>query len=305
MAGAAEGSDRCAVRHRPYRSGMSRLLILDLSNMTHRAIHGYPPLTDPLGRPVQGAHGAGATALRLIHTYRPTHVAAACDTSRAGLLRKEWWPAYKEHRASGDDTVRHQLAAAAQVMRFLGIPCVGVDRWEADDVCASYAATFPGKVIIGTGDKDMFASVSERVRVHLLGKDILVGDAECAQIMGVRPDQVCDYKTLVGDSSDGFPGVPGIGAKGALALLHAHGTLEAILTASAAGQIAGRAARALEAGVEIGRVCHRLATLNTDLAVPALAPWRLEHDLAQAGLTELGLAGLIRRLPSAPELAAA
>lgn len=284
---------------------MNRLLILDLSNITHRAIHGYPPLTDPLGRPVQGAYGAGATALRLVHTYRPTHVIAACDTSRAGLLRKEWWPAYKEHRASGDDTVRHQLASAAQVMRFLGIPCISAERWEADDVCASYAATFPGKVIIGTGDKDMFASVNERVRVHLLGKDILVGEAECVQLMGIRPDQVCDYKALVGDSSDGFPGVPGIGAKGALALLEAHGTLEAIFAASAAGQITGRPAKRLVDGADTGRVCHRLATLNDRLELPTPTAWRLQRDLAEAGLTELGLAGLIRRLPAASDLAAA
>lgn len=284
---------------------MNRLLVLDLSNITHRAIHGYPPLTDALGRPVQGAYGAGATALRLIGAHNPTHVVAACDTSRDGLLRKEWWPAYKEHRTGGDDTVRHQLATAAQVLRLLGFPCISVPRWEADDVCASYASSFDGQVVIGTGDKDLLACVSERVRVHLLGRDLVVGPDECAELMGIRPDQVCDYKALVGDSSDGFPGVPGIGAKGALSLLGAHGTLDRVFAASAAGQIGGRAGKALAAGSDTGRVCQRLAALNEDLAVPMPHPWALERDMAEVGLTELGLAGLIRRLPAPERYAAA
>lgn len=277
---------------------MDRLLILDLSNITHRAIHGYPRMPDPEGRDIQGAFGAGVMALSMIRAHRPTHVIAACDSPRAQLARREMWERYKSQRGETDEAVAHQLRCARQVMRYLGIGCITEPRWEADDLCASHAASFAGEVIIVSGDKDMLALVSDRVSVHLLGRDTLAGPEQCRQLMGVEPERVCDLKALVGDSSDGFPGVPGIGPKGAVALLEAHGTLEGVLAAHARGEISGRNANALEKGRELARVSYRLAHLRADLDVHDPRPWSCARDAARAGLGEMGLGRLVDRLPT-------
>lgn len=293
----AEGEIRATWTLEPRPSSvMPRLLVLDLSNITHRSIHGYPPLTNADGDPVQGAFGAGATAIRMIELYQPTHVLSAGDSSRNHLARRALSADYKAHRASGDPGVTFQLAMADEVMGALGIPRMYVPEWEADDICATLARRFEGEVILVSGDKDLLALCDDRVRVHLLGKDYLVDGAMCQEIMGVRADQVTCLKALVGDSSDGYPGVPGIGAKGATALLSEHDSFEGIVAASEAGLISGRNQKALEKGLEQGRLSLELARMKEDLELAEVAPWQLDLRASVEAMEALGFPGLVRKL---------
>ncbi|WP_217925058.1 5'-3' exonuclease [Miltoncostaea oceani] len=278
---------------------MSRLLLIDLSNLTHRSIHGYPPLSDSSGRPTHGAHGAGAITLKMIGAHRPTHLVAACDSPRADLVRRTIYAPYKAHRVDADDSVSHQLALAEKVLAALGARLERCAGWEADDVIATLARRWEGdEVVICSGDKDLLALVDERTRVHLLGRDVFVNPQICQDLTGLDPRQMTDYKALVGDSSDGFPGVPGIGDKGAKALLSLYGDLDGVIAAFARGELTGRAASAMAAGEQMGRVSYQLARMREDLDLDLRpAPWSFSAESADAldRLEMRSLADRVRR----------
>lgn len=286
----------CPGRKRPRVAAMALLLILDFSNIVHRSFHGYPPMSNAAGEPVQAAYGAGASALRLIEQHRPTHVLAAMDAPRATLRRRALVPDYKDHRGERDDGLVAQLTLAAQVYEAMGIASAEAPGEEADDVAATLACRFPGRVVIATGDRDLLGTCTEdgRVVVHLLGKDIVVDATVCRQLMGVPPGRVADYKALVGDSSDGYAGVRGIGAKGALRLLEEHGDIEALLEAAAA--IPGAIGAKLVAGERDARLSLELARLNDSIPMP---PQRARFAPSSEGadrLDALELPALARRL---------
>lgn len=275
---------------------MALLLILDFSNIVHRSLHGYPEMTNAAGEPVHAAYGAGASALRLIEYHRPTHVLAAMDAPRETLRRREVVGDYKDHRGERDEGLASQFALAGAVYAALGITPVGAPREEADDVAATLARRFPDRVVIATGDKDLLGACSEddRVVVHLLGKDIVVNARECRRMMGVAPALIADYKALVGDSSDGYGGVKGIGDKGARLLLEEHGDLEGAL--AAADSIPGALGSKLRDGIADARRSLALATLNDQADVPPVrALYRPDEDGATQ-LEELELPALARRL---------
>lgn len=275
---------------------MALLLILDFSNIVHRSLHGYPEMTNAAGEPVHGAYGAGASALRLIEQHRPTHVLAAMDAPRETLRRRTVVADYKDHRGERDEALAGQFALASKVYAALGIVPVGAAHEEADDVAATLAQRFPGKVVIATGDKDLLGACSEdgRVVVHLLGKDLVVDAAGCEQIMGVAPSRVADLKALVGDPSDGYGGVRGIGAKGALRLLTDHGDLTGVL--AAAPEIEGAVGTRLRDGLEDARRSFALAQLNTEAEVPPVQARLRPTEEGAAELEALEMPALARRL---------
>lgn len=272
------------------------LLVIDVANVALRAIFGMPELLNTGGEPIQGGYGAGATILNLCRQYQPTHVVAARDPSRADLRRRTLSPAYKAHRPDADPDIVRQMQLAHRVIDALGIPWIGADAAEADDVAASLARQFPGQVVIASADKDLLSTVTTcgRVKVHVFGRDVLADWDTVEQIIGVPPDKVTDYKALIGDSSDGYPGVPGIGPKMAQQLLAAYGTAEEVF--AHADEVEGRAGTALRKGLDEGRLSLQLARLDDALDLDLPDAWQPDIEAAQTALAALEMPSLARDL---------
>ena len=272
------------------------LLIIDQSNVTLRALYAMPELTNRNGELIHAAYGSGSTTLSLIRRYQATHVVAAVDQPRDTLHRRQLSPAYKAHRPDSDPDIARQLRLGRSVLAALGVDLISCPEHEADDVAATLADRFEGRVVIASADKDLLGTITAdgRVKVHQFGKERLVDWQVCIDAIGVAPDRVADLKALVGDSSDGYPGVPGIGPKMATQLLTDYPDAEAIFAAAAT--IEGRAGAALRKGLDEGRLSLRLARLHTRLPVELPAPWQPQLASAVAELQALDMPVLARDL---------
>ena len=168
--------------------------------------------TTSKGEPTAGVFGFTSVLLRILEQDKPDYLAVAFDTGKT--FRDELFPDYKGTRAKMPDDLRSQIERIRQLVDALNIPRLEIDNYEADDVLGSvaYFARQQGLgVKIITGDRDLLQLVGERIIVNLPGKtlsearDFLPEDV--VEYLGVRPDQVVDFKALVGDKSDNIPGV--------------------------------------------------------------------------------------------------
>jgi len=286
-----------------------KLVCLDFSNLIIRnAANPYDTTTDQADRPVGGAVGALAHGLRVIEQERPTHILVARDGSRSEGFRRQLSASYKAHRASIDEDLAHQFVVAYRGVEILGWPTIAEPGYEADDIIASAARSFPGQTLVISGDKDLLALCSEQITVRLLrpGGHRNCGVEECLDIFGVGPERVCDYKALVGDPSDGISGVPGIGPKRALALLAEHGDLKTLLVALERGDdpVAGvnsKITAVLRENIDKAQTSYQLAQLVEDLHIDnleetLLCPVVPPDDEIGERLTEAGLHALRTRL---------
>ncbi len=219
------------------------------------------------GEPTAGTYGFARELLRIFEQEKPDYLAVAFDTGKT--FRDDIFPEYKATRAKMPDDLRPQLERIRQVVDAFNIPRLEMEGFEADDVLGSvaYWATKQGLgVKIITGDRDLLQLVNQRVIVYLAGDDQNYITAE--DVLGklhVRPDQVVDYKALVGDKSDNIPGVAGVGEKTTEALLAKYGTLDAIY--DHLDEIEPRWRAKLEAGKESAYMSYKLAAIRTDLPV--------------------------------------
>lgn len=245
-----------------------RLMLLDTASLYFRAFYGVPDtVTAPDGRPVNAARGLLDMIAKLVTTYEPTHVIACWDEDWRPQWRVDLIPSYKAHRVAEatltgpdveevPDPLENQIPLIREELATLGIPVVGAAAHEADDVIATLATRAPMPVDVVTGDRDLFQLVDDErgVRVVYTGRgmsnlEVLDAAAVVAKYR-VLPGQYADYAVLRGDASDGLPGVAGIGEKTAATLLAAHGDLDGIRAAAAAGtgMTAGIRAKLLAAG---------------------------------------------------------
>jgi DNA polymerase-1 len=223
------------------------------------------------GEPTAGVFGFASVLLRLLEQEQPDYLAVAFDIGKT--FRDEMYPDYKATREKMPDDLRVQIERIRQLVDSFNIPKLEKEGYEADDVLGSAArvarqAGLGVKII--TGDRDLLQLVDPRVIVSLPGRKL--SDAQdyteetVMEVLGVRPDQVVDYKALCGDTSDNIPGVYGIGKKTAEKLLAEYQTLEGIydnLDQLAAGQRSK-----LETDRENAFMSQKLAQIVTDLDIP-------------------------------------
>jgi DNA polymerase I len=244
------------------------------------------------GEPTAGIYGFASVLLRIIEQEKPEYLAVAFDTGRT--FRDDYYPEYKATRAKMPDDLRVQIERIRQMVDAFSIPRLELEGYEADDVLGTVsrqaAAAGMGVKII-TGDRDLLQLVDERIIVNLAGnklseaKDYLPEDVVAH--LGVRPDQVVDYKALVGDKSDNIPGVAGIGEKTAVSLLEKYGTLDEVY-AHVNEQAKGAQAK-LEAGRDMAYLSQRLARIQTDV------PIQLDLEAARTGRWDLAAVEAIFR----------
>jgi DNA polymerase-1 len=205
------------------------LLLVDGTAVMYRAFYAIRELSTSDGRPTNAVFGFIRMLRQMRETWQPTHWAVVFDgglpEARTTLLTE-----YKAQRPSTPDDLKAQREPVNTYLDGARVPRLRMEGQEADDVMASLARwAAPDRVLIATGDKDMYQLVDERVQVVPVAGSRAVMDGEAVQAKtGVPPSRIVAWLALVGDSVDNIPGVPGVGPKTAAKLLEAHGSLEAL-----------------------------------------------------------------------------
>jgi len=252
------------------------------------------------GEPTAGIYGFARELLRILEQEQPEYLAVAFDTGKT--FRDKIFPEYKGTRAKMPEDLRPQIERIRQLVDAFGIPRLEMEGYEADDVLGSVARQSAGQglgVKIITGDRDLLQLVDKRTAVYLAGDDQnYVTDEDVIKKLGVRPDQVADYKALVGDKSDNIPGVAGVGEKTAASLLEKFGTLDNIYEHM--DQVENRWRAKLEQGRASAFMSRELALIKTDLSVTLDLERAKAHDFdparVEAFFLELEFRTLIKAL---------
>jgi len=291
---------------------MNKLLLVDGSALLHRAYHAYPPLTSKSGEIVGAVYGVTSILIAALEQEKPSHVMVAWDLPKP-TFRHIKYVGYKAQRPKADSEMVAQIPMVKKVIETMGIVQIEQEGYEADDIIGTLSKDREGEVVILTGDQDTMQLVSENVRVLTPAKGanppVLYGPDEVWNKYGVHPEQIVDYKALIGDSSDNIPGVAGIGPVTASKLLTEFGTLKAIYEAlnsqitnslpAQAGQILKLKDR-LEKGKESAFMSQDLSRIVIDMKLDVTLD-EMEYPSTSSGqalrvkLEELGFKSLIKR----------
>lgn len=207
------------------------LVLVDGSSYLYRAYHAMPPLTTRSGQATGAIKGVVNMLKSLIKQVGPTHVVVVFDAP-GKTFRDDIYPEYKAHRPPMPDDMRTQIAPLHAMVRALGLPLLCTPGVEADDVIGTLAHTAANAgwpVLVSTGDKDLAQLVNKDITLVNTMTSVVLDEAGVYGKFGVRPDQFIDYLMLVGDSSDGIPGVPSVGPKTAVKWLSTYDTLDNII----------------------------------------------------------------------------
>ena len=180
---------------------------------------------------MNAVYGILSMVHNMIVKYKPTHILIARDT-KDGSFRNEVYAEYKANRSAPPDDLVPQFALVDELVEVLGMPEIKAPGYEADDIIGSVATQWKkdfDEILIASGDKDLMQFVDGPVKMLDTMKDKIYSREDVKDKMGVYPEQIVDYLSLIGDTSDNIPGVAGIGPKGAQGLLEDFGTLENVL----------------------------------------------------------------------------
>jgi DNA polymerase-1 len=207
--------------------------------------------------------------INLLDTGGPTHIAVALDVSSdTGTFRSEIDEDYKANREAAPDDFYPQVERCLEVIDALGIPMLGVEGAEADDVIATVArrvieSTDDMDVWIISADKDLTQIVGDRVQLYDPQRDVIRTPSDVFKTEGVEPHHVVDMLSLMGDTVDNIPGVPGIGPKTAAKLILQYGTIEGLY--EHIDEIKGKRRENLDGAFERLQLNRSLIVLKEDL----------------------------------------
>ncbi|HEV2627104.1 MAG TPA: DNA polymerase I [Pseudolabrys sp.] len=260
---------------RPVKKG-DHVFLVDGSGYIFRAYHAirFEPRT-PEGVHVNAVYGFCAMLWKLLKEMKPedkpTHLAVVFDKSEK-TFRTEMYKEYKAHRPPPPEDLIPQFALIRDAVRAFEIPCVELAGYEADDLIATYArqaCEAGATATIVSSDKDLMQLVNDCTVMYDTMKDVKIGIPQVIEKFGVGPDKVIEVQSLIGDSSDNVPGVPGIGPKTAAELINTYGDLETVL-ARACEIKQEKRRQSLIDNAELARISKKLVTLdnNVPLTVP-------------------------------------
>ena len=262
------------------------LMLLDSASLWYRAYYGMPDtLLAPDGTPVNAIRGYLDMTARLIGLYSPSRIVACIEGDWRPSWRVDLFPDYKANRLEEDgegeeepDLLTPQIPILLDLLDEFGIPMVGVDDYEADDVMATFAVTEPGPTRIVTGDRDLFQLVDDQrdVKVVYLAKGLsqhdLVDKAWVARKYAIPGDRYALFAMFRGDPSDGLPGVRGIGEKGAAIIANLFADVDQALQAAHEAHPALKPALAKKIieGADYLKIAPTLVHCAKDVALPKL-----------------------------------
>ncbi|MDR1963135.1 MAG: DNA polymerase I, partial [Planctomycetaceae bacterium] len=245
---------------------------LDAYGLLYQLFHALPPMSSPQGEPVGAVYGFVRDLFSLLEKNQPDYLFCAFDMPEP-TFRTEIYREYKANRAAMPDDLRPQINSVRDILDAMGVLPLGVSGFEADDVLATVArmvAEQNGYCIIVTSDKDCRQLINKQVSLFNLRKQNFYRADDLLADWGIKPEQVVDFQTLVGDATDNVPGVPLIGPKIASELLNKYGTLEGIF--EHVSEIAGKKRQEnIRNSKELATMSRKLAKLRDD--VPLEIDW--------------------------------
>lgn len=205
--------------------------VIDAHSLIHQVFHALPEMSSPRGEPVGAVYGFIRDVLYLLEEKKPDLLFCAFDLP-GKTFRHQMYDRYKVDRPEMPEDLIPQIASIQRVIRALGVPALGCESFEADDILATVARVTEqrgGRCVLVTGDKDCRQLITDRVCLYNIRKDRLFDREALREDWGITPGQVVDFQALVGDPVDNVPGVPLIGPKLAGELLKRYGSLEEVL----------------------------------------------------------------------------
>lgn len=251
---------------------MKKLILIDGSAMLHRAYHAMPGLTNGQNEPIGAVYGFFSMFLSVLSEYKPEYLIVCFDRSKP-TIRQSMFAGYHEQRPPMESDLSSQVILIDELLATMGVTIEAADGYEGDDVIGTFATQALREddleVIIVTGDRDMLQLVNERTKILMtvtgLTKTVLYDAALVEEKYGVTPKQFIDYKALIGDPSDGYPGITGIGPKTAASLLQQYGTFEALYERLA--ELPEKTQLKLATDAEQGALAKKLAAIILDAPV--------------------------------------
>jgi DNA polymerase-1 len=274
--------------------GRDRLLIIDGNALMHRAYHAIPMLNNKSGAPTNAVYGFILMLQNLLNNFKPKYLLVAFDEAEK-TFRKKDYEGYQAKRPKMDDWLVSQMALVRVWLEVANIQFISKGGYEADDVIGTLVKrvteisksefliskqtpnskskaqnkTEINETVIVTGDRDIFQLINEKVKVFTPTKGLnngkLWGSEEVKLEFDFAPIQMVDYKALVGDSSDNYPGVTGIGPKSARDLIVKYQTIENIY--QHLSEIPTPIRAKLEKGAKEALFFHKLATIFTEVPI--------------------------------------
>ena len=284
---------------------MEKLVIIDGNAIVHRAYHALPPMNTKDGKPTNAIYGFFSMLLKLLSDLKPEYLIVCFDRPKP-TFRKQMYVGYQAKRPKMSDDLVPQIDLLHETLDKAKIAHFEIDGYEADDLIGTISAQSGKKdleTIIVTGDRDLLQLVNNKVKVlaPILGitKMVLYDEEKVKEKYGLNPSQFVDYKALVGDASDNYPGVSGIGPKTASELLNKYENFENLYLHIS--ELPENLATKLAVDAEQAALAKKLAKIVTD------APVKMELEKARTekidtkGLLsefqELGFKSLIGRIP--------
>lgn len=301
------------------------ILLLDSASLWYRAFYGMPDsLRSPSGAPVNAIRGFIDSVARLATQYQPRQIVACLDGDWRPSWRTELVPEYKaardadladdEERIQEEVDLESQVPVILDILDAIGIPVIGIDDYEADDVIATLATRENSPIVIATGDRDLFQLVedSKPISVAYLAKGIssheLVDLRWISQRYGIPGERYALMALLRGDPSDGLPGVRGIGEKGAAKIVSYYSTVAEIIEAAKSNdpRLTTSLSQKIIAGIEYLERAEPVVNCVRDLRLPSVPPslpTTIAHPEKIAEITkEYGVGTSISRLLAALSL---
>jgi len=285
---------------------MKRLVLIDGHAILHRAYHAFPTtLKTRKGELVNAAYGFTRILLSVLQELKPNYLAVAFDLPEPTFRHREY-VGYQVHRPKTDEELIDQIARVYQIVESLNIPIFSKSGFEADDVIGTLSWQAQKKdveTIIVTGDKDIMQLVDNKVKVYLPARGIqnaeIYDRKRVKDKLGVWPKQIIDYKGLVGDPSDNYPGIPGIGPKTAVNLLDQYQNLDSVF--KNVKKLKPLLEQKVKQGKESGLLSQKLARIVRNVSVKLNLKACQVHDYDFEKVTklfeELEFKSLLKHLP--------
>nr|MBI5455528.1 hypothetical protein [Candidatus Levybacteria bacterium] len=288
---------------------MKKLVLIDGNAILHRAFHALPPLNNKDGVPTNAVYGFFSMLFKIIGDLKPEYL-IVCFDKKAPTFRKTMYVGYQAKRPSMSDDLVPQIELVHKALDEAKVQHFEIDGYEADDLIGTIAKEAVKKdtqVIILSGDRDLLQLVNSHVLmlapVTGITKMTLFDEAKVKEKYGLNPSQFVDYKALVGDSSDNYPGVTGIGPKTAAGLLQKYETFENLY--ANLSELPENIALKLATDAEQAAMAKKLATILQDaplkLELEKSTLDKIDEEALKEYLEDLGFSGLLKRMPKISE----
>ncbi len=293
------------------KNGREIFVAIDANSIVHRAFHSYPPTLETKGGvQVNAAFGFATMFLKVLEIFDPKYIVCTFDTPRPTFRHAKYTP-YKGTRKPTDQSLIDQFPIVEDIVRSFNVPVLKKEGYEADDILGTLAefvrtgkwASSNVHLCVVTGDTDLLQLVDEKVSIMLPQGNFrnlkeFMKD-EVFEKLGVYPEQVVDYKSIMGDSSDNIPGIKGVGAKTASDLLSKFGTLDGIY--GNLDSLKPRTRMLFEEGIEQASLSKELVDICKDVDIVINLESCLVKDFKKADVkkkfVELEFRTLVGKIP--------